>query len=59
MPKRFSDYESGIEVSSLMFYDVSLPSRYLGVIEEVKTLEEFRNQVRIFYLYRRRYTNRR
>lgn len=46
MTKRFSDYENGIEVSSLMFYDVNLPSRYLGVIEEVKTLEEFRNQGR-------------
>lgn len=46
MPKRFSDYENGIEVSSLMFYDVKLPSRHLGVIEEVKTLEEYRKQGR-------------
>lgn len=46
MIKRFSDYENGIEVSSLMFYDVELPSRHLGMIEEVKTLNEYRKQGR-------------
>jgi len=44
--KRFSDYENGVEVSSLMFYSVDLPSRHLGVIEEVQTLEEYRKQGR-------------
>lgn len=46
MIKRFCDYENGIEVSSLMFYDVELPSRHLGMIEEVKTLNEYRKQGR-------------
>jgi len=46
MTKRFSDYEDNVEVASLMFYDVKLPSRYLGVIEEVKTLEQYRKQGR-------------
>lgn len=46
MVKRFSDYENGLEVSSLMFYDVKLPSRHLGVIEEVFTKEEYRQQGR-------------
>lgn len=46
MPKRFIDYEGNKEVSSLMFYDVYLPSRHVGVIEEVFTLEEYRRQGR-------------
>lgn len=46
MPIRFSDFENEIEVSSLMFYDVKLPSRHLGVIEEVSTMEEYRKQGR-------------
>lgn len=46
MPTRFSDYENEIEVSSLMFYDVELPSRHVGVIEEVNTHEDYRQQGR-------------
>lgn len=46
MLKRFSNYENEVEVSSLMFYDVDLPSRHLGVIEEVQTLPDFRRQGR-------------
>lgn len=34
----------GIVVSSLVFYTVKLPSRNLGVIEEVKTLKKYRKQ---------------
>ena len=44
MLKRFGYYENSKEVSSLMFYDVELPSRHLGVIEEVFTLEEYRKR---------------
>lgn len=44
--KRFSNYENGIEVSSLCFYDVELPSRHLGVIEEVNTHPDYRLQGR-------------
>lgn len=44
--QRFSDHENGMEVSSLMFYDVELPSRHLGVIEEVFTHLDYRNQGR-------------
>lgn len=52
MVKRFSDFEGDQEVSSLMFYDVYLPSRHLGVIEEVFTKEEFRRQGRAKRLVR-------
>jgi ribosomal protein S18 acetylase RimI-like enzyme len=40
------DSEDGRVVSSLVFYWVRLPSRYVGVIEEVKTLESYRRQGR-------------
>lgn len=42
----FKDKVKGRVVSSLVFYTVKLPSRNLGVIEEVKTDEEFRKQGR-------------
>lgn len=43
---KFNDKIKGRIVSSLILYTVKLPSRYLGVIEEVKTEEEYRNQGR-------------
>lgn len=52
MVKRFSDYENGIEVSSLMFYNVKLPSRHLGVVEEVFTHPDYRRQGRSTKLMR-------
>lgn len=52
MVKRFSDFEGNEEVASLMFYDVYLPSRHLGVIEEVFTKEEYRRQGRAKRLVR-------
>lgn len=42
----FEDKQDGKIVSSLMFYIVRLPSRYLGVIEEVFTDENYRRQGR-------------
>ena len=42
MIKRFYHQEGGKTVSSLVFYDIMLPSRYLGVIEEVYTDPEYR-----------------
>lgn len=42
----FTDKEGGKVVSSLILYTVKLPSRYLGVIEEVQTVEEYRRQGR-------------
>jgi len=42
----FTDMEKGKIVSSLILYTVKLPSRYLGVIEEVKTDLEYRRQGR-------------
>ena len=43
---RFYDVADGKVVSSLILYWVRLPSRYLGVIEEVKTEPKYRNQGR-------------
>ena len=42
----FEDIENGKVVSSLILYTVNLPSRKLGVIEEVQTLPEYRMQGR-------------
>jgi ribosomal protein S18 acetylase RimI-like enzyme len=42
----FTDKEDGKVVSSLILYVVKLPSRHLGVIEEVKTDEPYRRQGR-------------
>lgn len=42
----FKDFEDDKEVSSLIMYTVKLPSRYLGVIEEVKTDVNYRLQGR-------------
>lgn len=44
--KQFTDKVGDEIVSSLVFYTVNLPSRYLGVIEEVYTKEEYRLQGR-------------
>jgi ribosomal protein S18 acetylase RimI-like enzyme len=44
--KTFTDKVGNEVVSSLILYTVDLPSRYLGVIEEVQTKEEYRNQGR-------------
>lgn len=43
---QFTDEVDGRVVSSLWLYTVSLPSRYLAVIEEVQTLEQYRNEGR-------------
>lgn len=43
---QFIDKENDEVVSSLIFYVVRLPSRYLGVIEEVFTHEDYRRQGR-------------
>lgn len=43
---QFKDVADGKTVSSLILYTVKLPSRNLGVIEEVKTLEGYRRQGR-------------
>jgi hypothetical protein len=43
---KFNDKIKGRIVSSLILYTVRLPSRFLGVIEEVNTEEEYRNQGR-------------
>jgi ribosomal protein S18 acetylase RimI-like enzyme len=43
---KFSDYIGDVEVSSLWFYHVELPSRHVGVIEEVWTHPDYRNQGR-------------
>lgn len=42
----FKDKVKGQVVSSLILYTVRLPSRYLGVIEEVQTVPEYRLQGR-------------
>lgn len=42
----FEDKEDGEVVSSLILYTVYLPSRSLGVIEEVQTKEGYRMQGR-------------
>lgn len=42
--KHFAKFADGKEVSSLEFYAVKLPSRFLGVIEEVQTLDEYRRR---------------
>lgn len=41
-----TDEEGSLVVSSLYFYTVRLPSRYLGVIEEVQTHPDYRRQGR-------------
>lgn len=43
---RFRDKVGKEVVSSLVLYTVKLPSRYLGVIEEVQTKEAYRKQGR-------------
>lgn len=43
---KFKDKHNNKIVSSLILYTVKLPSRYLGVIEEVYTLPEYRRQGR-------------
>lgn len=43
---QFTDKVNGRVVASLVLYTVRLPSRYLGVIEEVKTDVEYRRQGR-------------
>lgn len=42
----FTDENEGKAISSLILYTVKLPSRNLGVIEEVFTLPEYRKQGR-------------
>lgn len=42
--KRFTKEVDGKIVSSLEFYAVHLPSRFLGVIEEVQTVDEHRKK---------------
>jgi len=42
--KRFTKEIDGAIVSSLYLYTVELPSRNLAVIEEVNTLEAYRNK---------------
>lgn len=46
MQRVFSQRLNGEIISSLILYTVKLPSRHLGVIEEVWTKEEYRNQGR-------------
>ena len=41
---KFSNKLNGRVISSLILYTVKLPSRHLGVIEEVQTVPEFRRQ---------------
>lgn len=42
--RTFTKVVDGKVVSSLQFYAVSLPSRHVGVIEEVQTKEEYRKR---------------
>ena len=42
----FKDKIGKLVISSLILYTVKLPSRNLGVIDEVQTLESFRKQGR-------------
>jgi ribosomal protein S18 acetylase RimI-like enzyme len=42
--KRFVKSIAGEVVSSLEFYAVQLPTRHLGVIEEVQTAQEYREK---------------
>jgi ribosomal protein S18 acetylase RimI-like enzyme len=44
MRKAFIHRENGEIVASLILYRVGLPSRYLGVIEEVFVKEEYRRR---------------
>lgn len=46
MVYKFQDKVKGKVVSSLFLYTVKLPSRHLGVIEEVWTAEDHRRQGR-------------
>ena len=50
---KLEDFADDQVVASLMFYTVKLPSRYLGVIEEVQTLEAYRRQGRATRLIER------
>ena len=50
--RKFADFVDGVEVSSLYFYWVRLPGRYLGVIELVQTVEAYRRQGRASALIR-------
>lgn len=52
-PMQFTEEAEGRIVSSLWLYTVRLPSRYLGVIEEVKTEEKYRRQGRATRLMKR------
>ena len=52
-PIRFFEEADGRIVSSLYLYTVRLPSRHLGVIEEVKTEEAYRRQGRATRLIKR------